>query len=64
MNMTKLLVTRTLLKELQVELEQVADSEVISETVLNDAHDTSCQLDDLLCLLESMVTASAPHHGN
>ena len=64
MNMTKLLVTRTLLKELQAELDQVADSEALPEAVLNDAHDASCQLDDLLYLLESMVTASAPHHGN
>jgi predicted component of type VI protein secretion system len=64
MNMTKLLVTRTLLKELQAELERVADYEAVTEDVLSDAQDASCLLDDLLCLLEEMVTASVRHHGN
>lgn len=64
MNMTKLLLTRTFLKELQAEVERVAEYEAVTEDVLSDAQDASCVLDDVLYLLESMVTASARHHGN
>lgn len=64
MNMTKLLLTRTFLKELQAEVERVAEYEAVTEEMLSQVEDASCLLDDVLCLLEEMVTASAPHHGN